>query len=131
MQTTGGAIRVVPYYGEPYEVEPPKAPGAHGGADPIIFRDLFDDDVPADPLHRGADYRAGAWSALIGIAAMRSNDDGEAVEIASLVDALPQPDHAPNAPVPIGFDVEGMCGWVRGQKRSGRKDAANTFGADG
>jgi predicted dehydrogenase len=82
--------RVCPHFAEPYEVEPERgdAAGGHGGGDRLLLADLFAASPPPDPLGRAADHRAGAWSALTGIAANRSIELGRPVRIDELVTGL-------------------------------------------
>lgn len=91
----GASIRVYPHFGEPYEVEPARAVGGHGGGDRALLDDLFGDEAAvADPLHRRADYRAGGWSILTGIAANASIETGKTIQIGDLVTGLDVPDTA-------------------------------------
>ena len=88
----GASIHVFPHFGEPYAIEPARASGGHGGGDRVMLDDLFaTSDVP-DPLQRRADYRAGAWSILTGIAANVSIDERRNVEVGELVSGLARPD---------------------------------------
>ena len=76
-------------------MEPARAVGGHGGGDRALLDDLFGDDAGvADPLHRRADYRAGGWSILTGIAANVSIETGKTIRIADLVTGLDLPDTA-------------------------------------
>ena len=91
----GASIRVYPHFGEPYEVEPRKASGGHGGGDALMLADLLGNDPPVDdPLGRRADYRAGAWSILTGIAANASMAEGRLVLVDELVAGLESGDGA-------------------------------------
>lgn len=89
------SIRVYPLGGNPYDVEPRGGGGGHGGGDSLLLDDLFAADPPPDPLGRAADHAAGAWSVLVGIAANRSIETRETVDVADLLppDLLP-PDPA-------------------------------------
>ena len=78
------AIRVFPMFGEGFEVDVPVAEGGHGGADPLMLDDLFAPDPPPDPLQRAATYRDGAASILLGIAANKSIESGELVDVGEL-----------------------------------------------
>ncbi len=78
------AIRVFPMFGEGYEVDAPVAEGGHGGADPLMLKDLFSPDPPPDPLKRAATYMDGAASILVGIAANMSIERGEMVDVNDL-----------------------------------------------
>ena len=35
------SVRVLPMFGEPYEVEVVEGKGGHGGGDPVLLQDLF------------------------------------------------------------------------------------------
>ncbi|WP_226037411.1 Gfo/Idh/MocA family protein [Aquibacillus saliphilus] len=61
------SIRVLPMFGEPYEVEVQEGLGGHGGGDPVMLQDLFGTPVE-DPLNRAASHIDGATSILTGIA---------------------------------------------------------------
>ncbi|MCY4062995.1 MAG: Gfo/Idh/MocA family oxidoreductase [Chloroflexi bacterium] len=80
------AIRVFPMFGEGFEVEAPVAEGGHGGADPLMLNDLFALNPAPDPLGRAANYRDGAASILLGIAANMSIESGELVDVGDLFD---------------------------------------------
>ena len=80
------AIRAFPMFGEPREVEAPRAEGGHGGADPLMLEQIFAPEPPADPLGRNASFRDGAASILLGIAANMSLESGELVDAGELFD---------------------------------------------
>ncbi len=82
------SITVQPHFGRAEEIEVETGEGSHGGADPLLVRDLFAPAPGADPLGRRADHRQGAWSILTGIAANRSIETGEKVAVRSLVEGL-------------------------------------------
>jgi predicted dehydrogenase len=84
----GTYIRVMPHFGEPRALEPAQGEGGHGGGDPVLLRDLFDPEAPADPLKRAANERDGAWSVLTGVAAYHSIAEGKAVKISELIGDL-------------------------------------------
>ena len=88
----GASIHVYPHFAEPYAIEPARASGGHGGGDRVMLDDLFASPDAPDPLQRRADYRAGAWSILTGIAANVSIDEGRTVEVRELVSGLEQPE---------------------------------------
>jgi hypothetical protein len=79
------SVKVFPMFGEPYDVEIPPAVGGHGGGDTPVVQSLYRDDLPPDPLNRAASEIEGAWSALVGIAANRSIESGQPIDVASLV----------------------------------------------
>lgn len=83
-KNTYSRIRVHPMREQPYDVEVPEVEGGHGGADPVMFNDIFGTPEP-DPLGRAASHIDGAYSILTGIAANKSFATGRPVEIASLV----------------------------------------------
>jgi predicted dehydrogenase len=91
----GTRIRIYPHFEPAYEVEIWHAEGGHGGADPIMVNDLLSTNPPSDKYLRAADYRAGAWSILTGIAANHSMEQGRAVRIDELVHDLDLPDYPP------------------------------------
>jgi len=78
-------LRVFPMFGEPYEVEIPKAEGGHGGGDPILLEQLFSPHPPADPYNRAASHLDGAASILMGISANESIRTGEPVNCDDLL----------------------------------------------
>lgn len=61
-------------------------PGGHFGGDPLLHRSLFEPERD-DPLRQRAGARAGALSVLTGVAAARSAETGQPVEILPLLDA--------------------------------------------
>ena len=61
-------------------------PGGHFGGDPLLHRSLFVPDSD-DPLGQRAGARAGAMSVLTGVAATRSAETGQPVDILPLLDA--------------------------------------------
>ncbi|MGM0880184.1 MAG: Gfo/Idh/MocA family protein [Bacillota bacterium] len=77
-------ITVFPMFAAPYAVEVEEGVGGHGGGDPVLLNDLFGKPVD-DPFHRAANHVDGARSILTGIAANRSIQTGQAVQIDDLV----------------------------------------------
>lgn len=64
----------------------PRGQGAHGGADPVMLRQLFAPEMcPPDPFHRLADQTAGAWSILTGIAANHCLTTGATISIDAML----------------------------------------------
>jgi predicted dehydrogenase len=104
-EVKGVAIRVWPHFGTPYAVTPADSSGGHGGGDARLMTDLFRPDPPPDPLGLRADYRAGGWSILTGIAANISMKERRVVDVAALVPGLPLPDYPPtpswDEPIPL------------------------------
>jgi predicted dehydrogenase len=114
LKPDGTTIKIFPLESTPYEITPWKAEGGHGGADPIMVKELFDrekktENVAAhdntlnnavsalnnnkDKYLRAADYRSGAYSILCGIAANISIKEKRPVNIDSLISGLDMPDY--------------------------------------
>jgi predicted dehydrogenase len=91
----GTKIRIFPHFQPAYGVEIWRAVGGHGGADPIMVKDIFEPDGARDKYKRAADQRAGAWSILTGVAGNRSMEMGRAVRTNELVKGLEMPDYPP------------------------------------
>jgi hypothetical protein len=104
------STRIIPLRGAPRDIEPWTGKGSHGGGDDVMLGEIFG-DAPPDPYKRASDERAGAWSALVGIAANRSFETGQTVTIADLVtglappDRAPMPDHRVALPMPIRVKI--------------------------
>lgn len=88
------STRVIPLRGKAREIEPWTGAGSHGGGDDAMLEEIFG-AAPADKYKRVSDERAGAYSALVGIAANRCFETGQAVRIADLVTGLTPPERAP------------------------------------
>jgi predicted dehydrogenase len=105
----GVPTRIIPLRGQARDVEPWTGAGAHGGGDDVMLEEIFGNG-PADKYRRASDERAGAWSALVGIAANRCFETGQPVKVADLVTGLTPPDRAPmpdrTAPVPMPIRVK-------------------------
>src|SRR5690606_16514064 len=82
----GNFVVYFPMFGRPVELEVPVAEGGHGGGDKLILEQLFLPDPPHDPYNRKADHIDGVASILLGIAANRSIETGQPVEVDDLVD---------------------------------------------
>jgi predicted dehydrogenase len=95
----GTKTRIFPHSQPAYEVEIWRSEGGHGGADPVMVKDLFDPNSPEDKYKRAADYRSGAWSILTGVAANHSMASGKPIHIDQLIHNLADPDYPP-MPVP-------------------------------
>lgn len=93
-KSAGVYTRIIPLRGEPRDIEPWSGVGSHGGGDDVTLTEIFGDG-PADPYKRISDERAGAYSALVGIAANQCFETGRSVRIAELVTGLTPPDRAP------------------------------------
>jgi predicted dehydrogenase len=83
------SVTLIPEFKPPQALEPRTGKGGHGGGDPVLLADIFDPNAPADPLRRKADQHDGAYSILVGVAACRSADTGQAVRIADLLGDAP------------------------------------------
>lgn len=68
----------------------PHEEGGHWGGDPVLMDKLFKDPDMPDPLHQAAGTRDGVMSILVGIAARKSTESGQPVQIADLTDLEPQ-----------------------------------------
>ena len=77
-------IRVMPMFGEPYDVPIPEASGGHGGGDPLLLSDILAEKKP-DRFNRAAFIREGAMSTLIGIGGNKSIETGLPVKVQDLV----------------------------------------------
>jgi predicted dehydrogenase len=96
LKAEGTWTKVFPHYSPAYSVEVWKGSGGHGGADPIMLRDIFAPGTQEkDKFLRAADQRSGAWSILTGIAANRSMREKRPVRIDELVPGLSMPDYPP------------------------------------
>ena len=81
-QTT---LRVYPMFKPVYKVEIPEAEGGHGGADPVMLEQIFHPNPPTDPFNRAASHIDGAASILLGIAANRSLETGQLIQLDELL----------------------------------------------
>ena len=93
-------IKVMPHAAPAYQVEVRESEGGHGGADPIMLQDIFD-PTGDDEYERAADYRAGAWSILTGVAGNHALEENCSIRIDDLVHGLERPDYPP-MPDPTG-----------------------------
>lgn len=91
LQREKTSIEIHPQFGTRRRVRVRRARGGHGGGDEKLLADLFAPSKKPDPLGRAADHHAGAWAALVGIAANRSIESGETVRIRDLVRGLAGP----------------------------------------
>jgi predicted dehydrogenase len=100
----GGYTRICPHFAPAYDIPLWKGEGSHGGSDDLMLEEMFGAKAP-DKYLRAADQRAGAWSALTGIAANRSIATGQAVVVSDLVRGLALPDMPPmptaSEPLPL------------------------------
>jgi len=107
--STGVSTRIIPMRGVARDIEPWTGTGGHGGGDDAMLTEIFG-DAPADKFKRVSDERAGAYSALVGIAANRCFETGKSVRISELVTGLTPPDRAPMpdraGPVPMPMRIK-------------------------
>jgi len=96
----GTRTKVFPHFLPAYEVDVWTGEGGHGGGDKVLLEDLFLPNRTADKYMRAADHRAGAWSIVTGIAANRSFESKQPVEIKDLLPELAEPDY-PDMPQPF------------------------------
>jgi hypothetical protein len=82
---------VQPLFSQPWELALPAAEGLHSGGDKVMLEHLFRGG-PDDGCAQAADERAGAWSALVGVAANASLASVAPVELADLAAGIPRPD---------------------------------------
>jgi predicted dehydrogenase len=99
-------IRIYPLRAPTYEVKLwPAGTGDHAGGDKVMLDDLFLPQKPVDKYLRAADQRAGAYSALIGVAANHSMLTGNPVRIDELAADIGRPEYPPmpshEGPVPM------------------------------
>jgi Oxidoreductase family, C-terminal alpha/beta domain len=85
------SIVVQPQFSRAFELALPKTEGLHSGGDKVMREHLFRGGSD-DGYGHVADERAGAWSALVGIAANASLASGTPVSLADLAAGIPQPD---------------------------------------
>ncbi|BAC14039.1 Gfo/Idh/MocA family protein [Oceanobacillus iheyensis] len=76
-------IRVLPMFGQPYEVNVIEEEGGHGGGDPLLLNDLFGHSKE-DRFNRSASHIDGAISILTGIAGNMSINSGLPVRVDEL-----------------------------------------------
>jgi predicted dehydrogenase len=95
LQLEATKTKIYPQFQSGYEVDVWQAGGGHGGGDPLLLRDIFAPNGNHDRYLRAADYRAGAWSILTGIAANHSIAHGGPIHIKNLISGLAEPDYPP------------------------------------
>jgi hypothetical protein len=86
--------RLIPLRGKPQDLEPWTGTGGHGGGDKLMLNEVFGTAEP-DKYKRAADERSGLYSILVGAAANRCFETGQAVRLADLVSGLTPPVAAP------------------------------------
>ena len=89
--SVGASLKLYPHFEAQRPIERVVGHGHHGGGDALLLEGVFASPTTIDPLHRAADFRSGAWSILVGIAANRSIASGELVRAADLVHGLTIP----------------------------------------
>ena len=95
LKKEGTWTRVFPHFAPAYEVDIWGGEGGHGGADPVMLKDIFQPDTEPDKYLRAADHRGGAYSILCGVAANHSIATGSPVKISDLISNLEAPDYPP------------------------------------
>jgi predicted dehydrogenase len=65
-------LTVSPMFGRSFEVTIESASGGHSGGDPLLISDLFQSELPPDPLGRRAGIRDAISSLLVGICGNQS-----------------------------------------------------------
>ena len=80
---------LIPEFSRPQELEVDTGSGGHGGGDDPLLEDIFGTVNQNDPLRRRANQVDGAYSILVGIAAVQSIDEGKPVRISDLIDGAP------------------------------------------
>ncbi len=95
LKKEGTWIKIYPLLESPYEVAVWGGEGGHGGADPLMLQDIFQPPDEPDKFMRRADFRAGAYSILCGIAANYSIESGKLIKIEKLIHDLDLPDYPP------------------------------------
>ncbi len=78
-------------FGDTNLIKVPRERGGHGGGDRRLHDKIFRNPDQPDPLGHSSGSRDGAMSALIGIAARKSIDEGRPVKITDLTDLVPHP----------------------------------------
>jgi predicted dehydrogenase len=80
-----------PLFEKPREIEIPEGKGSHGGGDVVLLDDLFGEPV-SDQYLRAASHVDGALSILTGIAANKSMETGQAVNVEDILH-IPEKGH--------------------------------------
>ncbi|HEY3379479.1 MAG TPA: Gfo/Idh/MocA family oxidoreductase [Armatimonadota bacterium] len=93
LQAEGTWTRIYPQDAPAYQVDIWQSEGGHGGGDALLLADLFSPTPAPDPYRRTANYVAGAYSILTGIAANQSIASGQPVQIDSLLTGIGYPDY--------------------------------------
>src|SRR5690606_38744999 len=83
-------IRVTDNFGDSELIRIAHAGGGHAGGDERLMDRVFREPDAPDPLQQSAGLRDGAMSILLGIAARKSIETGEPIEVGSLTDLQPR-----------------------------------------
>ncbi|MDB5328646.1 MAG: Gfo/Idh/MocA family oxidoreductase, partial [Phycisphaerales bacterium] len=83
---TENTLTLFPMFGTPQNIEIRKGAGGHGGGDAGILDRIFNPDLPPDPLERDATHTDGAAAIVVGIAANRSMETGQAVNCDDIIE---------------------------------------------
>jgi hypothetical protein len=84
-------VTLHPLFREAVDLAIPAGEGSHGGGDTVMLQHLFG-QATDDPFDRAADERAGAWAALVGIAANASIATGAEIALDDLAGDIPKPE---------------------------------------
>lgn len=76
-------ILLRPLFEKPIEIDIPDSVGGHGGGDPQLLNDLFG-NLSENRVSRAASHVDGALSIMTGIAANRSINTGQTVQVDDL-----------------------------------------------
>ncbi len=116
LKKEGTWIRIYPLFEPAYEVEVWGGEGGHGGADPIMLKDIFMPEATPDKYLRAADHRAGAYSILCGIAANESIKTGRLIAIEELISGLEEPEYPPmpSNGEPLPLQKPAVKSWLHG-----------------
>ncbi|WP_067838291.1 Gfo/Idh/MocA family oxidoreductase [Amphibacillus sediminis] len=77
-------LKVLPMFGQPYQVKIDRIAGGHGGGDQLLLDDLFGPEAK-DPFNRAATHIDGIQSIMTGVAGNLSLQTGQAVKISDLI----------------------------------------------
>lgn len=88
----GEYIKIFSLRGIGYDLEVWKGEGGHGGGDALMLEVIFNPVKKTDKYLRWADQKAGAYSLLSGVAAIKSMATGKEVLVGDLVLNLGMPD---------------------------------------
>jgi len=112
--------KVFPHFMPAYEVDVWAGTGGHGGGDSLLLEDVLSEIPREDKYMRAADHRAGAWSIITGIAANKSFEQEQFVEIKDLLPQLAEPDY-PAMPKPFEPIPTSDLDAIRAEREKRRK----------